>query len=439
MASVTATSNDKPAGFFQGDWERRLADIVATMREMSTLSDPQEMVRSYKQRLSRIFPAGRFVAISRRGLDYPYYKITRSDLWKVELNPWEQDAKLPVFQGGLLGELLYGEEPRIIDDLDEVLGPDDPAAMYFEGQRSLAAVPHYDQGVALNMVVSMRAEPGSFLREEFPEWVWLSNLFGRATQNLVLSSRLKEAYQVVDRELKVVADLQRSLLPKTLPKIPTLDLAASYQTSQWAGGDYYDVFALPDDRWGLMIADVSGHGTPAAVMMAVTHSIAHTYPGDPKEPGEMLRFLNDNLTARYTQEIEAFVTAFYGIYDPATKTLTYASAGHNPPRLKRCEDGTVISLDGVGSLPLGVLEGTKYEQATKTLRPGDQIIFYTDGITEANGKAGGMFGVERLDEALENCHLSAGGLIEAVLNSLREYTEGEPASDDRTMLVAKVS
>src|SRR5262249_22682213 len=147
--------------------------------------------------------------------------------------------------------------------------------------------------------------------------------------------------------------------------------------SKWAGGDYYDVFALPGGRWGLLIADVSGHGTPAAVMMAVTHSIAHTYPGDPEEPAALLSFINHHLSTRYTADFETFVTAFYGIYDPPRRSLTYASAGHNPPRLKRCADGSVLALDGVGNLPLGVLDGLPYDQTTLALQPGDQIVFYT--------------------------------------------------------------
>ncbi len=91
---------------------------------------------------------------------------------------------------------------------------------------------------------------------------------------------------------KLYADIQRSLLPKTIPTIPGLGLAAHYQTSQWAGGDYYDFFPLTDGRWGIMIADVSGHGTPAAVMMAITHSIAHAYPGPPDPPAAMLEHVN---------------------------------------------------------------------------------------------------------------------------------------------------
>ena len=100
---------------------------------------------------------------------------------------------------------------------------------------------------------------------------------------------MKHAYEIVEHELKVVADIQRSLLPQVLPAIPGLELGAYYQTSQWAGGDYYDFFPLPDGRWGILIADVSGHGTPAAVMMAITHSLAHGLPGQPDPPAVAAR------------------------------------------------------------------------------------------------------------------------------------------------------
>ncbi len=114
----------------------------------------------------------------------------------------------------------------------------------------------------------------------------------------------------------MVADIQRSLLPQVLPTIPTLELAAYYRTSRWAGGDYYDFFPLPDGRWGILIADVSGHGTPAAVMMAITHSLAHSLPGPADPPAALLGHVNRQLSHRYTAANEVFVTAFYGVYDP---------------------------------------------------------------------------------------------------------------------------
>lgn len=419
------------------DWRRRLEIVVATMREMSLQTEPQAMVRAYRTRIRQLMPADGWLSLSRRDLPFPKYRITRSSQWSEEIDPWKEKARLPLLEGGLLGELLYGDYPRLLDDID--VAHDDPAARYLAGQRSLLAIPHYDRGAGLNMTILMRKEPAAFDPDDFPEHVWMGNLFGRATHNLVLAEELRRAYEVVDRELKVVADIQRSLLPKTIPAIPGLDLAAHYQTSQWAGGDYYDFFPLPEGRWGILIADVSGHGTPAAVMMAITHSVAHAVPGHPDPPATMLNHVNRQLATLYTARNEAFVTAFYGIYDPSRRTLTYSCAGHNPPRLKRCEDGSLLALDGVGNLPLGLFADQEYDQSTQALRPGDQIVFYTDGITEATSPSGGLFGVERLDEALANCHLDADGLIRAVLDAVAEFTAGEPPSDDRTLLVAKVS
>ncbi len=299
-------------------------------------------------------------------------------------------------------------------------------------------MPHYDQGHAVNMVIVMRDQPRGFVYEDFPEQVWISSLFGRATHNLVLREEVQQAYDLIDRELKAVAKIQRSLLPRTVPTIPGLDLATYYDTSARAGGDYYDFFRLPDNRWGIFIADVSGHGTPAAVLMAVTHTIAHSYPGPAYPPGAMLEYVNGRLAEGYTIDVDAFVTAFYGIYDASSHLLTYANAGHPPPRLKRCQDGSLHHLDGQPAMPLGLFAETQYPDQTVQLVEGDQIVFYTDGITEAHNLHGQMYGIERLDQVLSNCGISAKGLLEEVLASVSAFTQGRSPEDDRTMVVAKV-
>jgi phosphoserine phosphatase RsbU/P len=421
-----------------GDWKQRLAVITEMMREMSLQDDPQSMVRTYGARMRTIMPSDRWLALSRRGLEYPKYRITRSSTWPEVLDPWRQKDRLPLLEGGLLGDLLYGDEPKLINDLSSLVKADDPAFSYLEGQRSLVAIPHYDRGVALNMVVTMSAKPGGFDPEQFPERFWISSLFGRATHSLVLKEELKQAYEIVERELKVVADIQRSLLPRNLPAIPGLDLAAHYQTSQWAGGDYYDFFELPQGRWGVLIADVSGHGTPAAVMMAILHSLAHGHPGHPEPPSALLEHVNRRLSARYTADNEVFVTAFYGIYDPASRQFSYRCAGHNPPQLKRCSQGRVDTLEEVGGPPLGLFEEVGYDQATLNLRPGDTLVLYTDGVTEAMDSRNRQFGVDQLNSVMAQCDLSAAELRDAVLRALDQFTGGAAAHDDRTLLVAKV-
>ena len=418
------------------DWERRLADIMEMMRETSRHTDPQAMVAAYGRRLAKLVPTDRFVSLSRRDREPPQYRITRFSGWKGNINPWKERERLPVLEGGLLGELLYAGEPRIIDEVQ--LAPDDPSAEYLAGQRSLMAIPMLEQGEVVNMVVSTLSEPGGFDRERFPEFVLTTILFGRSTSNLVLAGQVREAYDAVDRELQVVGDIQRSLLPAQLPDIPTMKLAAHYQTSRRAGGDYYDFFPLSDGRWGILIADVSGHGTPAAVMMAVTHSIAHMYPGASAPPSDMLNFVSRHLAARYVQSADSFVTAFYSIYDPRTRELAYSSAGHNPPRLKRCAGGAITALDGARTYPLGVSDEIAYEDAVVQLQRGDQIVFYTDGITEATDRSGRQFGINGLDAVLTECRDEAGQITSAILQALAQFSGGQPALDDRTVIVAKV-
>jgi phosphoserine phosphatase RsbU/P len=419
------------------DWRARLALIVETMREMSRQTDPQAMVRAYGQRVAQLLPVDRRISLSRRGLTAPRFRITRSSTWNEDINPWKEKDRLPLLEGGLLAKLIYADEPWITDTLE--YDPDDPAAEYLAGQGSLMAIPMYDQGVALNMVVLMRREAAGFTHDQLPEWVWMSNLFGRAAQNLVLSEELKTAYEAVDRELKMVADIQRSLLPAELPHIPTMDLAAYYHTSARAGGDYYDFFPLPDEKWGILLADVSGHGTPAAVLMAITHSIAHTYPAPPIPPALLLNHVNHHLTTRYTAQSDTFVTAFYGIYDSKRRELNYACAGHNPPRLKPCRGTTVVSLDEVSGLPLGISAEENYGESVLKLNPGDQIVFYTDGITDANNPAGQMFGLDRLDQVLGGCRNSASNVLGLVLAAVDQFAEGRPADDDRTLIIGTIS
>jgi sigma-B regulation protein RsbU (phosphoserine phosphatase) len=422
-----------------GPWRERLAFVVEMMRDMSRQTDPQEMVRAYGRFMDRIREVDRFVSLSRRDLAAPWYRITRSDLNDPEdqINPWKQRDKLPLYDRGLFSELIYGDEPRIIDDLQGMIAPDDPAAAHFAGMRSLQAIPNYDNGVAQNMVVMLDRNPGAFRPDSLPERVWMSNLFGRATQNLVLRDQVQVAYDAVDRELKVVADIQRSLLPTELPKIPTLELAAHYQTSTRAGGDYYDFFEMPDGRWGILIADVSGHGTPAAVMMAVTHSIAHMHDGPPDPPSELLSFINRHLARRYTNGTGSFVTAFYGIYDPRTRSLIYASAGHPAMRIQ-C-GGKVGPLNAKPCLPLGIDADERYVDATTTFAPGDLLVLYTDGIIEAHDpQRDAMFGQEELDKVLCSECDDAKGLVRRVLEAVDSFTGYRMPEDDRTLLVAKV-
>lgn len=418
-------------------WPERLAAIEATMREMSRHTDPAQMVKAYGARMNSYYRYDGVISLSRREMPAPTFRITRYSGWTEPIDPWRDKHKQPVMAGGILGELLYGDKPVLLNDFTP--DPADPGFAYLRGARSLTAIPHYDRGVGLNMVITYRHLPNAVNPEQFPEIVWLSNLFGRATGNLALSRELQAANVELDREARVIADIQRSLLPEKLPEIRGLSLAASYQTSRNAGGDYYDFFELEGGKLGMLIADVSGHGTPAAVLMAILHAIAHLHSGPPASPDHFLRFVNRHLCERYTRDSGTFVTGFYAIYDPATRELVYSSAGHNPPRLRvsfEDADGPVLSLDQAQGLPMGVLADAEYGIARVRLDPGDALVLYTDGITEAKNRASQMFDTPRLDRVIARRHLDAPALLNAILSAVAEFADGEPPGDDRTVLVA---
>jgi sigma-B regulation protein RsbU (phosphoserine phosphatase) len=416
--------------------QQRLIDVVESVRRISRLTDPQEVVREYGLVLGEQVRSDHFLALSRRDVDPPRYLITRSSRWTDTVNPWKQKDRLPNLDHGVLGELIYGDEPIILDDF--TCPADDPAAEYLAGQRTIVAIPTYDEGVALNMVVLTWERPHAFDAGRLAEALWLTNVTGRATLNLVLSERLREAYRAVDHELEMVAKIQRSLLPGQLPQIEGLELAVDYVTSRRAGGDYYDFLPLPDGRIGLLIADASGHGTPAAVIMAIVHSLVHARSTSPWSPAEMFEYLNRRLAERYTNNLDAFVTAFLGVYDPRDRTLTYVNAGHPPPRLWRAADAAVRPLSAAHGLPLGITAQETFPEATEELQAGDCLALYTDGIIEAQNTAGELLGTRRLDDAICARQENAAAIATSVRETVERYVADEPVLDDQTLLVVRV-
>lgn len=422
-------------------WQKELSIIDGVMKAISGVSDPEELVGIYWQGIHELLPMHDYLAISRRDVEPPDYLVTRSSRFEEQLNPWTQRERLPRMRGGILGEIAYGNAPRVIEDLPDRLKPDDPAWFYLQGFQSMLAFPHYDQGEGLNVTMALFPPGEEVDHERIPMIHWQAGLFGRGTQNLVLRNQLSGAWAALDRELQAVGEIQRSLLPSELPKIEGFDLAADYHTSARAGGDYYDFFPLRDGGWGLFIADVSGHGTPAAVFMAITHAIAHAKPGAHTPPSKLLAYLNDRLSCTYTRGGGTFVTAFYAILDPVAKTVTYARAGHNPPRLVR--GNTVMSLEEAGGLPLGIEENQPFTEATVSMKSGDLLLLYTDGITEAMGPPARdgrreMFGADRLDALLVDCGaVDATECVERVRREVITFTGNVTPKDDQTLIAIR--
>src|SRR5262249_16065916 len=191
--------------------------------------------------------------------------------------PGAEPHLLPVYDRGLLSELLYAGKPAVLEQLEVAAA--DPAFEHFIGMRTLACAPAYEHGRVEYLVVALRRDEEAFRPDELEALLLHANLLGRAATNLSLAQQLRDAYTQLDTEMAMVGRMQKHLLPASLPSIEGLELGASYVTCSRAGGDYYDVLPLPEDLWGLFQADVSGHGVPAAVVMAMLHTLLHSFPG----------------------------------------------------------------------------------------------------------------------------------------------------------------
>ena len=256
----------------------------------------------------------------------------------------------------------------------------------------------------------------------------------------------------LERELSTAREIQQHLLPHDFPEVPGFEVTGVSVPSLQVGGDYFDFLDQGNGRTGVAIGDVSGKGMPAALLMANLQASLQGQVIHPNSVSDIVSCVNDLLV--HSTDTHMFATFFYGVIDRGAATFTCTNAGHNPPLLVRA-DGQVEQL-GVGGLLLGMLPGRSYEQQTVDLDPGDVLVLYTDGITEAVGPdligegdsgeraledeidADSMFGEERLlDVVRAGAGLSAVALRESILRAVNDFTAGVAQSDDITLVVIR--
>lgn len=251
-----------------------------------------------------------------------------------------------------------------------------------------------------------------------------------------LKREVQEQRDELERELRIVADEQRKLLPDKLPHIDGLNLAVHYETSRYAGGDYYDIIKLPANQWGFMMADAAGHSTRAAVLVAMTCTLLRSYPEAPTDPAKAMNRINEHLC---DLAHNTFITALYAVYDANTRTLRMARAGHPPPLLFRPEDGKAVELPCKGVWPMAVDPYDEVPLVETTLQPGDRLMLYTDGITEACSPEGEYYEIERLCEQFaQKNDDDPQKIIAAIIENVKNFTGGLPAQDDKAVLVLVV-
>ena len=264
-------------------------------------------------------------------------------------------------------------------------------------------------------------------------------VIARVNTNLTihrLNREVQKQRDELEHELQVVSQLQRNLLPEHLPQVDGVKLAVHYETSLYAGGDYYDVVELPNGRLAILVADAEGHSAPATVMMAMTCALFRSCSTCRAEPDQMVSFINENLCK---VNKESFVTAIYGVYDTRRRTLRIARAGHPFPILYRSSEKKAMEVSCDGVLAMGYEPYPQVPVTELQLEPGDRLLFYTDGITERFSEQLELYGSKRLLQQLESPETAAPAtIIERIIDDLSKFAGARPADDDQAMLIIVV-
>jgi serine phosphatase RsbU (regulator of sigma subunit) len=252
-----------------------------------------------------------------------------------------------------------------------------------------------------------------------------------AIENARLLAETLEAEET-EKQVRLAAEVQQRMIPRTPPKLPGVDFAAVYVPCYALGGDFYDFIPLPDDNLGLVVADVSGKGVPASLIMASVRAALRAHVDNTYYLYEVIRRVNLMLW-RDTRP-EEFVTLFYGVLDARNRRMTYCNAGHPPGLIRR--DGRLIELAS-DNMVLGVNPDEQYTQSVVDLKADDVLLLYTDGLTDAANFKGERYGRQRLNESFQTAD-RAETIAQSILWDLRKFVGLQKATDDVTMIVAKM-
>lgn len=244
--------------------------------------------------------------------------------------------------------------------------------------------------------------------------------------------RVKER---ISQELEVASRIQKTILPKNITNIYGLQIANYFEPAKEVGGDYYDYTVKDDENVSITIADVSGKGVPAAFLMALGRSILKTLERQGQSPADNLRNLNQIIYPDITEDM--FITMLHSNFNNKTKILTYSNAGHNPLIVYRAKEDKV-ELHSVKGVAIGFMQGYNYKQGELKLERGDIVLYYTDGITEAENPNKELFGFERLEKVIyDNRYNDVDTIKENILNEINIFRRDYPQVDDLTFVVIK--
>ena len=358
--------------------------------------------------------------------DRPFHTMIRkADASSYSL-PYRLDTQLT-------GWMIKHKAPLLINDF--------PHDDRFQGiseesfpVRSLLSIPLLLKGRMIGLLAAFNKKTAEEFTEEDKR---LFSIIAAQSAQVIENTRLYEEEQTLLRmrqEYRLASEIQHGLLPKTMPKIPDYDIAGLSYPAQIVGGDYFDFIQIDKNRLAICLGDISGKGLPAALLMANLQATIRGQTLLTPPPKDCLARANRLLYQ--STDPQKFATLFYGILDNQKHQMCYANAGHNRPMLFRREREAVF-LKTAG-LALSFTQDTPYDEETISFDPGDLLLIYSDGITEAMNTSDEEFGEEKLISTVKE-HLSeaASGLIQNIISSVKKHAGNRPQSDDMTLAVIK--
>jgi sigma-B regulation protein RsbU (phosphoserine phosphatase) len=362
----------------------------------------------------------------------------------VELNVflYEPDRSEMVL-AGVHGCTLHGKGHRLKVGKEGMVGyvaatgqmryaPDVRLDPYYraceENTLSEVAIPLHVESQLVGVLTASHAELDAFPADELRLLQALANHIAVAVQNARLFEEERSQREKLTREAQEARAIQQALLPRSSPFIPGFAVSGMSIPAGAVGGDWYDFIDLKDGRWGLVLADVAGKGTAAALLMSATRAMSRSLAENSCSPAEVLTKLNQLLVEDFPSG--RFVTMVYGVLDPARRTFKFANAGHLPPVL--VDSLGVQFLQSEAGLPLGIRHGN-YTETTVSLSEGARVALYSDGITEATNLTDEEYGPTRLSAHL----LGKDASMESLLEDVRSFANGAGLRDDATVVMVR--
>jgi len=407
--------------------EAKLKGVLEISRNLAGSVEIENILPKILDTLFRIFPA------SDRG------SIVLKDAVSGQLRPAAQKHRNPTEDETV--KLSRTVLNKVIQEKSGILSADASSDRQFSAAESISAlsirsmmcVPILDlQGDAIGAINIDTQNPISQFKQEDLEI--LLAIAGQAGITIA-NARLYESHlqkQKQDSEMKIAQNVQVALLPESLPEIEGYSFFASYESAQAVGGDYYDCFTLPENRLVVSFGDVAGKGVPASLVMSRIASVVQCTLKHETDVQQAMQTINDLMSSHSIDG--RFVTYVLGVIDLNTHEVTFANGGHMCP-LVRKSDGSLLEIgEGEIGIPVGIVEGYPYDVVSYTIDPGDTIVIYTDGVSEAMNESQELYSIERLKELVSKNSGDPEELGVTIREDVRRHANGHPQNDDITLM-----